>query len=66
VICKEVFTSTSGFDAATPASIVAPHIVALFVLLMTLDPIPDPDVGRGSKERELPVLIEFVLDANSC
>ncbi len=42
VIREEVFGSTSGFDAATPASIVAPHVVALFVLLMTLDPIPDP------------------------
>jgi hypothetical protein len=61
VIRKESFASTSGFNAATPASIVAPHVVALFVLLMTLDPIPDPNVGRVSKERELPVLVEVIL-----
>jgi hypothetical protein len=61
VICMEVFASTSGFDAATPASIVAPHVVALFVLLVTLDPIPDPNVGRMSRERELPILVEVIL-----
>jgi hypothetical protein len=61
VICKKVFVSTSGFDAATPASIVAPHVVALFVLLMTLNPIPDLNVGRGSKEQELPVLVKVTL-----
>jgi hypothetical protein len=61
LIHEEVFASTSGFNDATPASIVAPHVVALFVLLMTLDPIPDPNVGRGSKEQELPVLIEVIL-----
>jgi hypothetical protein len=61
VIHKEVFTSTSGFDAATPASIVAPHVVALFIVLMTLDPIPDLNVGRGSKEQELSVLLEVIL-----
>jgi hypothetical protein len=61
VISKDVFSSTSGFDAATPASIVAPHIGALFVLLVTLDPIPDPNVGRASKEQELPILVEVIL-----
>ncbi len=61
MIRKEVFASTSGFNAATPASIVAPHVVALYVLLMTLDPIPDPNVGQGSKEQELPVLVEVIL-----
>jgi hypothetical protein len=61
VICKEVFASTIGFNTATPVSIVAPHVVALFVLLMTLNPIPDLNVGRGSKEQELPVLVEVIL-----
>jgi hypothetical protein len=61
VIHKEVFASTSGFDAATPASIVAPHIVALFVLLVTLNPSPDLNVGRASKEQELPILVEVIL-----
>jgi hypothetical protein len=60
-IRKEGFAFTSGFNTATPASIVAPHVVALFILLMTLDPIPDPNVGRGSKEQELPVLVEVIL-----
>jgi hypothetical protein len=61
VICKEVFTSTRGFDAATPASIIAPHVVALFVLLVTLNPIPEPNVGRVSKEQELSILVEVIL-----
>jgi hypothetical protein len=61
VICKEVFVSTSGFDAATPASIVAPHVVILFILLVTLDPLPDSNVGRASKEQELPILVEVIL-----
>jgi hypothetical protein len=61
VIREEVFASTSGFDAATPASIVAPHVVTLFVLLVTLDPIPDLNVGRASKEQELPILVEVIL-----
>jgi hypothetical protein len=60
-ICKEVFASTSGFNTATPASIVAPHVVALFVLLVTLKLIPDLNVGRLSKERELPILVEVIL-----
>ncbi len=50
VIRKEVFASTSGFDAATPAFIVAPYVVAPFNFLVTLDPIPDPNVRRASKE----------------
>ncbi len=41
MIREEVFASASGFDAATPASIVVPQEVALFVLLVTLDPIPE-------------------------
>jgi hypothetical protein len=61
MIRKEVFASTSLFDAATPAFIVAPHVVALFVLLATLDPIPDRNVGRASKEQELPILVEVIL-----
>jgi hypothetical protein len=61
VICEEVFTSTSGFSAATPAFVVAPYKVALFILLMTLNPIPDPNVGRASKEQELPILVEVIL-----
>jgi hypothetical protein len=61
VIRKEVFASTSLFDAATPASIIAPHVVALFVLFVTLDPIPEPNVGRASKEQELPILVEVIL-----
>jgi hypothetical protein len=56
VIREEVFASTSGFGAATPAFIVAPYVVALFVLLVTLYPILDPNVGRASKEQELPIL----------
>jgi hypothetical protein len=28
---------------------------------MTLDPIPDPNVGRLSKEQELPILVEVIL-----
>jgi hypothetical protein len=61
VIREEVFASTSGFGAATPAFVVAPYIVAFFVLLMTLDPIPDPNVGRASKEQELSILVEVIL-----
>jgi hypothetical protein len=61
VIRKEVFASTSGFGAATPAFIVAPYIVALFVLLVTLDPIPDPNVDRASKDQELLILVEVIL-----
>jgi hypothetical protein len=60
-IHKEVFTSTSGFDTDISASIVAPHVVALFVLLMTLKPIPDLNVGRASKEQEMPILVEVIL-----
>jgi hypothetical protein len=51
VIHEEVFTSTSGFDAATPAFVVAPFVIALFNFLATLNPIPDPNVGGASKER---------------
>jgi hypothetical protein len=51
VICKEVFASTSGFDAATSAFVVAPYVVTPFNFLVTLDPIPDPNIGRTSKER---------------
>jgi hypothetical protein len=61
VIHKEVFASTSGFGAATPAFVVTPYVVALFVLLMTLDPIPDPNVGRASKKQELPIFLEVIL-----
>jgi hypothetical protein len=61
VIWEEVFASTSGFNVATPAFIIAPHVVALFVLLVTLDPIPDPNVGRASKERKFPILVEVIL-----
>jgi hypothetical protein len=61
VIRKEVFAPTSGFDAATPAFIVAPYVVAPFNFLVTLNPIPDPNVGRVSTERELPILIEVIL-----
>jgi hypothetical protein len=28
---------------------------------VTLDPIPDPNVGRASKEQELPILVEVIL-----
>ncbi len=61
MIREGVFASTSGFDATTPASIVAPYVVALFILLTTLNPIPDLNVGRGSKEQELLVLVEVIL-----
>jgi hypothetical protein len=50
VIGKEVFASASGFDAATPAYIIAPYVDVPFNLLMTLNPIPDPNVGRASRE----------------
>jgi hypothetical protein len=33
VICKEVFAPTSGFNAATPAFIVAPFVVAIFNII---------------------------------
>jgi hypothetical protein len=41
---KEVFQSTSGFDAFTSAFVVASFIVTLFTFLVTLDPIPYPNV----------------------
>ena len=28
---------------------------------MTLNPISDPNVGRASKEQELPILVEVIL-----
>jgi hypothetical protein len=65
VIGKEVFASTSGFNAATPASIVASHGISLFVLLITHDPIPDPNVGRASKEQELPIPVKVILTFHS-
>ncbi len=46
VICKEVRASTFEFVAATPA-----FVVALFVLLVTLNPIPDSNVGGASNEQ---------------
>jgi hypothetical protein len=61
VICEEVFASTSGFGVATPAFVVAPSVVAPFNFLLTLDPIPDPNVGRAPKEQELPILVEVIL-----
>jgi hypothetical protein len=51
VIRKEVFKSTSGFNAPTPAFVVASFVVTLFNFLLPLDPIPDPNVGGASKER---------------
>ena len=45
VICKEVFMSTIGFGAATPAFFLAP-----FIFLVTLDPISDSNVGGAPKE----------------
>jgi hypothetical protein len=50
VIREEVFASTSGFGAATPAFIIAPYVVAPFNFFVTLNPIPDPNVGWASKE----------------
>jgi hypothetical protein len=61
VICRELFAFTSGFGAAIPAFVVAPYVVSLFGLLVTLNPIPDPNVGRASKEQELPILVEVIL-----
>jgi hypothetical protein len=61
VIREEVFASTSGFNAATSAFAVAPSVVAPFNFLVTLNPIPDPNVGRASKEQELPILVEVIL-----
>jgi hypothetical protein len=61
VICKEAFASTSGFNAATPAFIVAPYLVVPFNFLVTLNPIPNPMVGRAPKERELPILVKIIL-----
>jgi hypothetical protein len=60
VICKEVFVSTSGFGAATPAFVVAPYVVAPFSFFMTLDPIPDPNVCKVSKEQKMPILVEVI------
>jgi hypothetical protein len=51
VVCKKVLMYTSGFDAATPAFVAAPFVVALFNFLVTLDPIPDPKIGGASKEQ---------------
>ncbi len=45
VIHKEVFASTIGFIAATPFLFVAPLIV-----LVTLNPISDSNVGGATKE----------------
>jgi hypothetical protein len=61
VIREEVFASTIGFGAATPAFVIAPYVSALFVLLMTFNPIPDPNVGRASKEQELSIFVEIIL-----
>jgi hypothetical protein len=61
VIRKEVFVSTCGFNAATLAFIIAPYVVAPFNFLVTLDPIPDPNVGRALKEQELPIFVEVIL-----
>jgi hypothetical protein len=61
VIRKEVFTSTSGFGTVTSAFIVAPYVVPLFALLVTLNPIPDPNLGKASKEQELPILVEIIV-----
>ncbi len=61
VIRKEVFVSASGFNAATPAFIITPYVVVPFNFLVTLDLIPDPNVGRASKEQELPFLVEVLL-----
>jgi hypothetical protein len=43
---KEVIVSAIGFNATTPAFIVAP-----FIFIVTLNPISDPNVGGASKER---------------
>ncbi len=56
VICKEVLPSAFGFIATTPA-----FVIALFVLLVTLNPIPDPNVGRESSKQWLPMLLEVIL-----
>ncbi len=61
VIRKEVFTSTSEFDAATSAFIIASFVVDLFNFLVTINPIPDPNVGGASKERWLPMLVKVIL-----
>ncbi len=61
VICEEVFASTTRFGAATSAFIIAPYVVAPFNFFVTLDPIPDPNVGWASKEQELPILVEVIL-----
>jgi hypothetical protein len=46
VICKEVPPSAFGFVATTPA-----FVVALFVYLLNLNPIPDSNVGGTSSKR---------------
>ena len=61
VIRKEVFTSTSEFDAATSAFISASFVVDLFNFLVTINPIPDPNLGKASKEQELPILVEIIV-----
>jgi hypothetical protein len=65
VIHKELYASPSGFNAATPAFIVTPNIVAPFNFLVTLNPIPDPNVGRAFKKQELPILVEVILTFHS-
>jgi hypothetical protein len=53
--------STSGYDAATPAFVTAPFVIAPFNFLVTLDPIPDPNVGGASNEQELPILVKVIF-----
>jgi hypothetical protein len=61
VIREEVFASTTGFGAATSAFVIAPYVVAPFNFVVTLDPIPDPNVDWASKEQELPIFLEVIL-----
>jgi hypothetical protein len=56
VIRKEVFTSAIGFVAATPVL-----FVTLLIFLAALNPISNSNVGRASKEQQLPFLLEMIL-----
>ncbi len=64
IVATQSMQSTGDMQGSTHIrlwSTTPAFVVPLFVLLVSLNPIPDPNVGRASNERWLLMLIEVIL-----